>query len=139
MKHSAPVSEIMTGNVLHIDVNDSLHEAERLMTVNHIRHIPVTDGGKLVGMLSLNDLLRLNFVESYGSDEEAIDASVYDMLSIDEIMVSHPRSVDQSTSIADVARIFVERDFHALPVVDGDKLAGIVTTTDVIRYFLEKN
>lgn len=139
MKHSEPVSGIMTRNVLHIDVNDSLHEAERLMTVNHIRHIPVTDSGKLVGMLSLNDLLRLNFVESYGADEEAIDASIYDMLSIDQIMVSHPRSVEHSTSIADVARVFVERDFHALPVVDGDQLAGIVTTTDVIRYFLEKN
>ncbi|MCP4124950.1 MAG: CBS domain-containing protein [Bacteroidetes bacterium] len=138
MKKKEPVALIMTSNVLSVDVSDALTDAERIMTNNHIRHIPVVSNGALVGMLSLTDLLRLSFVESYGGNEEAIDEAVYEMLSIDQIMVTHPRSIDVHSSILEVAEILVHNEYHALPVTSDDKLAGIVTTTDVIRYFLEK-
>jgi len=139
MKKKEPVALIMTSNVLSVDVSDALTDAERIMTNNHIRHIPVVSNGELVGMLSLTDLLRLSFVESYGGNEEAIDEAVYEMLSIDQIMVTHPRSIDVHSSIHEVAEILVRNEYHALPVTSEDKLAGIVTTTDVIRYFLEKD
>jgi len=107
------------------------------MTNNHIRHIPVVSNGNLVGMLSLTDLLRISFVESYGGNEEAIDTAIYEMLTIDQIMVNHPRSIDSHSSIDELAMIFVDKEFHALPVTTDDKLTGIVTTTDVIRYYLK--
>ena len=53
-------------------------------------------------------------------------------------MTSKPKTVSSDTIIRDLAEIFVKEDFHALPVVDNGELKGIVTTTDVVKYFLEQ-
>ncbi|MDX1667562.1 MAG: CBS domain-containing protein [Saprospiraceae bacterium] len=100
--------------------------------------IPVVSGSKLVGMLSLTDLQRLSFTDSYGSDEEAeVDTLVYDMLSIEQVMISHPVTIRIDQSIETAAKIFLKGEFHALPVVEGDRLVGILTTTDLIRYYAD--
>jgi CBS domain-containing protein len=54
-------------------------------------------------------------------------------------MVRNPRCIPDSATIKEVAEIFLDADFHALPVVDkNDNLRGIVTTTDLIKYLLEQ-
>jgi CBS domain-containing protein len=53
-------------------------------------------------------------------------------------MTNKPEVVDAETSIKEVAEIFAHKGFHALPVVEGKELKGIVTTTDVIKYMLEQ-
>jgi len=127
----------MTREVYTLDVGKNLREAEKIMKRNKIRHMPVVKDEALVGMLSLNDLLRLSFVDSYGYEpDEPIDTAIYQMLNIEQVMVNHPRSVQADQSIREVAEIFVREDFHALPVLESEKLVGIVTTTDVIRYML---
>jgi len=137
MKTQVPVSEIMTREVLTVDVKQSLRQAEKILKTNKIRHIPVLSREKLVGILSLNDLLRLSFVDSYGyEEEENVDTTIYNMLTIEQVMITNPRTVQAGQSIASVAEIFTKEDFHALPVIDGDRLAGIVTTTDIIRFLL---
>ena len=60
------------------------------------------------------------------------------MLTIPQVMTAKPKTVSSNTIIKDLAEIFSKEEFHALPVVDNDELQGIVTTTDVIRYFLEQ-
>ncbi len=132
-----PVATIMTREVFTVEIGKTLREAEKIMKRHKIRHMPVVKGEALVGMLSLNDLLRLSFVDSYGYEEdENIDTAIYQMLNIEQVMMAHPRSVQADQPIREVAEIFVKEDFHALPVLEGEKLAGIVTTTDVIRYML---
>ena len=139
MTTQTPVSEIMTRQVLTVDINSSLRQAEKLMKKHHIRHTPVLDGEELAGILSLNDLLRLSFVDAYGyEEEEAVDTALYQMFSVKEVMVSDPKVVQATQSIREIAEIFLKEDFHALPVMNGKKLAGIVTTTDVIRFMLEQ-
>jgi CBS domain-containing protein len=54
------------------------------------------------------------------------------------VMTSKPRTVESSDLIKEVAEIFAKEEYHALPVVDGGELKGIVTTTDVIGYMLEQ-
>ncbi len=53
-----PVREIMTSQVLSVSPGDTVHRCMRLMTDKHIRHLPVVDGGKVVGILSIGDLVK---------------------------------------------------------------------------------
>lgn len=137
MKKREPVSHIMTSNVLTLNSTDSLEVAEEIMKKNKIRHIPVVSGSKLVGMLSLTDLLRISFVDNY-SEEGVVDTAVYSMLSIPKVMVSNPESVSKDQTIREVAEILATKEYHALPVVENGDLVGIVTTTDLIKYLLEQ-
>ena len=136
MNMSDHISSIMTSSVLTVDVEESLFEAKKLFDEKKIRHLPVLKGGKLVGILSLTDIMRLSFGDTYGEDQAGIDNVMYDMLSIDEVMKANPVSIEESNSIKEAAEIFANNEFHALPVLSNGKLTGIVTTTDIIRALL---
>jgi len=136
MDKQVPVSEIMTKNLIKLHLQDELSHAEALFKKHHIRHLPVVEGEHIVGMLSFNDLLRISFADAVEDDEEEIETTVYDMFSIEHVMTKKVVSVSPETSIREVATIFTQNEFHALPIVSHDNLIGIVTTTDVIRYFL---
>ena len=138
MKKREPICKIMSAHVVSVNLSHSLDHAELLFKKHNIRHIPVVSGDKLIGMLSLTDLQRLSFVDSYGEDEVDVDTAVYNMLSVDQVMVSNPVAVQSDLSIKEVAEILASREFHALPVLEGTKLVGIVTTTDLIKYLLDQ-
>lgn len=133
---SDTISSIMTSSVLTVDVEESLFDVKKIFDENKIRHLPVIREGKLVGILSLTDIMRLSFGDTYGEDQAGIDNVMYDMLTIDEVMKANPISVDESSSIREAAEIFANNEFHALPVLSNGKLTGIVTTTDIIRALL---
>lgn len=139
MNLSEPISHIMTESVITIDVKASLHKAEAIFRKKKIRHLPVLSGENLVGIVSLTDLQRLSFVNSYGEYEEDVDSAMLNMLRLSQVMVSHPVSIQVSQTIREAAELLSQREFHALPVLDGQKLVGIVTTTDLIRYMLSDN
>ncbi len=138
MKKKVPVSEIMTKNIHKLKLSDELSTAESLFKKNHIRHLPVVDAGHIVGMLSYTDLLRISFADAVDEDGEGIETTVYDMFTIEQVMTKKVVSVTSKTTLKEVGEIFLTHDFHALPVVDDDNLVGIVTTTDMIRCFLNE-
>ena len=138
MKKRTPVSAIMTKEVFTLTTNDNLVTAERLFKKNKIRHIPVVENDAIVGMLSYTDLLRISFADAVEDDEETIETTVYDMFSIEQVMVSNVITVKPEDTIKEIAEILAEKEFHALPVVENNKLVGIVTTTDLIKYLLEQ-
>ena len=138
MRSNVPVSEIMTKNLVKLHLGDELSHAETLFKKNKIRHLPVVDGEHIVGILSYNDLMRISFVDATDDDGETVETTVYDMFSIEHVMTKKVISIQPDTKIKEVAKIFTEQEFHALPVVDNDNLVGIVTTTDVIRYLLDQ-
>ena len=70
--------------------------------------------------------------------EEAIDSLVYNLFTVDKIMVSNVICIQSIATIKEVAQILSKNEFHALPVVENDDLVGIVTTTDLINYLLEQ-
>ena len=137
MKKREPVSHIMTQNVVTVDLsNDKLVDAKKLMEENNIRHIPVTSGNKLKGILSLTDINRISYGANWGQ-EKSVDYATMESLSIEQVMHHDPQSIAGDTSIKEVAEIFSEVEFHALPIVNQDSsLEGIVTTTDLIKYLL---
>lgn len=138
MKKDAPVSAIMTRNIVKLKLTDALSTAESLFKKNHIRHLPVVEQEHIVGMLSYTDLLRISFADAVDEDGEEIETTVYDMFSLEQVMTKKVVSVGPETTIEQVGNIFLTHEFHALPVVEDDSLIGIVTTTDVIRYFLKE-
>jgi len=137
MKRREPVSRIMTTDVFTINVTTNLRDAEHEMKARNIRHVPVVSGEELIGMLSLTDLMRISFGDVYGESQTDVDSAIYDMLSLKQVMVSNPVSIEKDTTIKEAAEILSSKEFHALPVTDEGKLVGIVTSTDLIRFLID--
>jgi len=57
---------------------------------------------------------------------------------VGELMTRDPVSVQADDTVGELAEIFTENDFHAVPVMEGERIVGIVSTTDLIRFFLER-
>ncbi len=134
-----PVSTIMSTQLVILNTTDSLEKAEHLFKKHKIRHIPVIEGQKkIVGMLSLTDLLRISFADGAYEDEDDIESVVYEMFTLSQVMAKKIKSVSPQTSIKEVAELLAAREFHAVPVVDQGDLVGIVTTTDLIKYLLKQ-
>ncbi len=82
MKKRVPVAQIMTKNLVTLSVKDDLASAEKLFKKHHIRHIPVTSGNKILGMLSYTDLMRISFADSVSENEKDIESMVYNMFTL---------------------------------------------------------
>lgn len=136
MRHDSTVASIMSTNVIKLNVTDSLSKAENLFKKNKIRHIPVMDGDRIIGMLSYTDLLKISIADTSENDDEVIDVTVYDVFNIQQVMAKNLILINPTTTIKYAAEILAEREFHALPVVENNKLVGILTTTDLIRFLV---
>lgn len=138
MKLEIEVAKIMSKDLKTLSKNQSLYEAEKLFKKHKIRHLPVVDDNHiLVGVLSYSDLLKISYAD-VTEGEEDVESIVYDMFSITQVMAKVPVTVTPDTSIKEVIKILAKQTFHSLPVVEKDGvLVGIVTTTDLLNYFLE--
>ena len=138
MKQKVPVSTIMTKNVVKLNLSDDLTKAEMLFKKHHIRHIPVVYSNKIVGMLSYTDLLRISFADAIDDDEDVVDTTVYNMFTVEQVMAKKIVAISPDTTIKEAAEILAKKEFHALPVCEGELLVGIVTTTDLIKYLIDQ-
>ena len=136
MKLNTPVSDIMSTNLITVTCDDSLKEVEQLMQKYHIRHIPVLNENKLHGIISLTDLQRISFTDGYNSSEKDVDYVIYDLLTLEQVMVKNPVTIHISDTVKKAGSIIIQHDFHALPVVEGEELVGIVTSTDLLKYLI---
>lgn len=137
MKKRVPVTEIMTKDLVKLNPTQSLYDAEKLFNKHSIRHIPVVEGDRVVGVISRSDLLRISYAD-LNENEETVDSVVYDMYTLPQVMTRVPVTVESDTTIKEVAEILSKQSFHSIPVVEQGKLVGIVTTTDLINYLLEQ-
>ena len=135
MKKRSPVSSIMSTDLVSVNTTQSLTEVNDLLESNGIHHMPVVSGEEVIGMISKTDLQKISFVSSYG--EEHVGTSMYNILSIEQVMTKDVETVESKDTIHDVAEILAKNEFHALPVVNDGKLTGMVTTTDLINYLID--
>lgn len=138
MKQKVPISTIMTQDVVKLNISDNLTKAESLFKKHRIRHIPVVSGNKIIGMLSYTDLLRISFADAVDDDEDEIDTTVYNMFTVEQVMAKKLVTIAPETTIKEAAEILASKEFHALPVCEGNLLVGIVTTTDLIKYLIDQ-
>jgi CBS domain-containing protein len=118
------LSSIMTKKVVTVSPGDSLNEVKRILFEKHIHHIPVVDNGKLVGIITSWDLMKLNKkFEEYGG------------YLVKDVMTTKVASLGPNELIGAAAMIFLKHLFHGLPIVDEvGNLVGIVTTHDILKY-----
>lgn len=135
MKRNEPVSKIMTSNISTVHTGQKLSEVRRMLANNPYHHVPVVSGDKLVGIISASDMLKLSLA-IYGVDERTVDAMLDSQHTIESVMSTKLNTIGGKDTVRTAAELLGEGNFHSLPVVDGDKLVGIVTSTDVIRYLL---
>lgn len=133
MDLSLPISSIMSANV------ECVTPDQKLVDLKHIyerpvfhNHIPVVEGGKLVGMVSLIDFMR---AVSYASLDD--NEKVYQTTLVKDIMSIHPFSLEDSTNIKEIAEKLAKGDFHSVVLTNSGKVSGIVTSTDLIKYMLK--
>jgi acetoin utilization protein AcuB len=129
------VRDRMSRRVATVRPDTNLGDAATLMRTRKIRHLPVVDGGgRLVGMVTARDLRQALFAPAVQADAEDL-LSVLQALSVGDVMTRGVVSVRAATSIRDAARLMHERKLGALPVLERERLAGILTETDVLRAF----
>lgn len=137
MKHTIPVLEIMSKTVIALKRGDDLERAEMLFNKYKIKHIPVVSSDVVIGMLSFSDLLKISYAET-SEDEHNIEAIVYNNFTIEQVMSKNIVTITSETSIIEAAKILADKEFHALPVVDEGVLVGIITTRDLLNYFVKQ-
>lgn len=128
----------MTTNVLTVSPTTALGEALRITREKGIRHLPVVDDGKLVGLVSDRDL-RLAAPPAWASDTDyATLRSTFEDKKVSDVMTAHEIiSTSEITPIEEAARKMYEHRIGCLPVMRGTELMGILTETDVMRAFVE--
>ncbi|MBL6657694.1 MAG: CBS domain-containing protein [Flavobacteriales bacterium] len=136
MKKRTPISKIMSSDIITINKTQSIREVSDIIKNKNIHHVPVVSGDKVIGMLSKVDLQKISFVNTVDGDE--LTTALYDGLNIEQVMTKDVKVVQKDDTIYDVATILSKNEFHSLPVLEKDKLVGIVTTTDLIKYLVDQ-
>jgi len=129
------VRKIMRTEVITVQASDPLVRAAELTTSEHIRHLPVLDGERLVGILSIKDI-RHATPSPLLEGSQAEYRRVFRDTPVSRIMRCAPITVGPEASLAEAAELMVENKIGALPVVDGGRLVGIVSEIDLLKAFL---
>jgi CBS domain-containing protein len=122
----------MTKNVVCVSPKQKIIDVKHIYEKRKFHHhIPVTENSKLVGMVSLADFLyRIN---GAGLDD---DTKVYHKLTVKDIMTPNPYYLKSDATITEVAKELAKGVYHAIPIVETERIVGIVSTADIIRHFL---
>ncbi len=133
MDLTAPVSTIMTSQLITIGTEDQVKLAKENFETNKIHHLPVLKEEELVGMVSTTDLLHFLRYLDKDSQEPYLNDLRLKNYKVGEIMQQELVTVDVEDTIKAVLEVFQQNLFHALPVMKEGKLAGIVSTHDIIK------
>lgn len=127
----------MSRNPITVSPDANVNEARDLMKKNKVHRLPVLDKDKkLVGIISEKDIL-------FASPSPASSLSIHEMayllskLTVKKLMTKNPVTVSKDIPVEEAARIMADEDLSALPVVDGDKLVGIVSKSDLFKILIE--
>jgi CBS domain-containing protein len=128
------VRDIMLKKMVTISESDTLSTVEDIMTLGHVRHMPVVHAGKLVGVVTERDLLRasLSHLTEFASEQRR---AFLHGVEIGRVMSAPAIVIHPDASVEKAARLMADRKIGCLPVVEQDRLLGIITETDLLRYF----
>lgn len=140
--------DIMTRDVVTVSPETDIAEATELLLKQHINGVPVVDdSGRLVGILCQSDLIaqqkRIRLPSLFTlldgfiplSSTKHLDAELQKISAakVAQAMTSNPVTVRPETSVEEIATLMVEKSFHTVPVVDNDRIVGIIGKEDVLK------
>ena len=130
------VREIMVKNPITLGRNETLDLAKDIMSLGRIRHFPVVEENKVVGVVSQRDLYRASFASVMGYGEKAQKAFLK-TITVKGVMSHPPETISPEAPISEAARLMIEKKIGCLPVLDAGKLVGLVTETDLLKELVE--
>ncbi|MGE5303938.1 MAG: CBS domain-containing protein [Alphaproteobacteria bacterium] len=125
------VREIMTTDLLTLNLNDTLRLADDIMNLAKLRHFPVLDEGKLVGVLNQADLLHAS-MRSLVRHPKDTPRQALGTVAVKDI-VKPATTISCDAPIEEAALMMVEKEIDCLFVLDGERLVGVATRTDLLR------
>jgi len=117
------IARFMTTNAVTIDHASTLAVAQRMMQANAIRHLPVFEHGRLVGVLAEHQLRLV--LQTSGLDPETAR--------VQQAMTSHPFVVTSDMPLDEIAEIMADHKYDSVIVMGRDGVEGIFTTADACR------
>lgn len=130
------VREQMQVDVVTLDVSARLDAAEELMRAQRIRHLPVVADGRVVGILSQRDLY-LAATSSMLHLQPGTEEDWLAKIPVGEVMSRRVLTAHPDTSLGNAAELMVRERVGCLPVVEDDRLVGLLTDTDCLRYLAD--
>lgn len=128
------VRDLMSVDPIAVSPDTTVFDARQTMVKERIRHLLVTEGQRLLGIVTDRDI-RLNL------PSQATSLSVWEVnyllarLTVEEVMTTGVIIIGPDQNARNAARLMLEHKIGALPVLDGGRLIGIITETDVLRAF----
>lgn len=122
----------MSTNLVTVDPRTTLPEAYKLMKKFDIRRLPVIDFGRLVGILTLGDIREAR-------PSQVTSLSIYELnyllsqLKIERVMSANPITVSSEATIGQAAKLMYNHKIGCLPVMDNERLIGLITKSDIFR------
>jgi len=124
------VADVMQTQLQTIRCTDSLVDAIALLAESHVSGVPVVDDhGRLVGVLSNSDILETLAEHTDPDEREAVFAETL----VQEIMTPRPQTISPDALVKDAAQRMLYLEVHRLFVEHEGRLAGVVSTTDLVR------
>ncbi|HYQ02636.1 MAG TPA: CBS domain-containing protein [Polyangiaceae bacterium] len=130
------VRDLMTKDVVTLDRNEKLTVADDIMKLGRIRHLPVVDDeGFLAGIVSQRDLFHSGLLRALGYGTHARDQAL-DVLVLKEAMKAEVLTITPDAPLTEAAQIMLKHKIGCLVVVEGKKIAGILTESDFLKLAL---
>lgn len=136
MKENILVSAIMTRYLVTVTPNTTAKKVSEIFETHEMHHVPVVENDKLVGIISKIDVLKITHCIGLLKSKQDIrfNDDILNSVLAEEIMTANAMTVSVDDPLSKAAALFSTNKFHALPVVQDEKLVGILTTYDLIEY-----
>jgi len=132
MAKQALIRDWMSKDVLTVDPKTPIAEAYRLMKERQVRRLPVVKDGHLVGIVTLGDVRE-------ASPSSATSLSIWELnylwaqLTVDRVMKTQVIKIASDATLLEAAQLMLKHKISGLPVMDGERLVGIITESDIFR------
>lgn len=137
MDINQPVSTLMRTQLVTLSVDDPLTKVQTVFEENDFHHIPILDAGKLAGILSKSDFRFFQKGFAKTKREEELENFRMKTHRVKEIMTKGLAKLEPTDKINVALEVFKENMFHAIPVVENERLVGMITTFDIITALAE--
>ena len=134
MPRKTPISELMTTRVRTLGIDARLSEARHLLSQERMHHLPIVDGGTVVGMISSRDLIRV-LRQAKAGGAENVDEILDRSSSVAKTMNSDLVTARVDDSVERAIELIADGSIHSVLVLDANRrLVGIVTDTDLLDF-----
>ena len=131
------VDEIMSKKPTTVKKSDSLKMAQDLMLEKSIRHLPVLDGGELLGIITESDIRGAFIGEKAKTNSGQVEVLNPAKMKVSDFMTRDPMVVSPETHIEDAALVIYKHKIGALPVTKNNHLVGIISVMDILGVFVD--